>query len=79
MSDALPNNPSHERRTSNQDRRGANRSGKLDRRKNHCGGCSHFIPPVAPSLPAEPGFCQHHSRPFSAQDYACRSYQINLS
>ncbi|MDH4378818.1 MAG: hypothetical protein QE263_02810 [Vampirovibrionales bacterium] len=75
MTDPTPHSSdADERRSSNQDRRGASRSGKLDRRRNHCGSCAHFIHPSAPALPSEQGFCQHHRRPFAATDYACTAF-----
>lgn len=43
------------------DRRQNDRSGKIDRRKNRCGGCVFF----------GDNFCNKHQKPFVAEDFAC--------
>ncbi|MEB3245597.1 MAG: hypothetical protein VKJ06_06405 [Vampirovibrionales bacterium] len=59
---AVPN----DRRQANHDRRGNNRSGKFDRRRNRCGTCQYL---------SQNGFCQQHQQPFEAESFACVLYQ----
>lgn len=56
----------HERRKSNQDRRQNPRSGKLDRRRNHCFQCRYYAPQSDVA-----GVCQKHQTMIRADDYAC--------
>ena len=56
----------HERRKSNQDRRQNPRSGKLDRRRNHCVQCRYYAPQSDVA-----GVCQKHQTMIRADDYAC--------
>lgn len=54
------------------DRRGADRQGKYDRRRNRCGSCAQFEPP---KKEGKPGFCKHHKKPFTAEDFACVAFE----
>lgn len=54
------------------DRRKEARAGKFDRRKNRCGGCTHF---AVGSIPTQDGFCQKHALVLPAEAYACRWFE----
>lgn len=65
-----------ERRASKTDRRGADRQGKYDRRRNRCGSCAQFEPPAkSGSSREQKGFCRVHKKPFTADDFACVKYE----
>lgn len=55
-----------ERRQSQRDRRQKTRSGKFDRRKNHCDQC-HFYKPQSSTA----GTCLKHQTMIAASDFSC--------
>lgn len=61
-----------ERRIGGDDRRGNRRQGKLDRRRNRCGGCRYYgeQPAKTQLLPAQ-AMCQQHRHMVKANDFGC--------
>lgn len=58
-------------RRSQTDRRGADRQGKYDRRRNRCAHCQNF---EFGDL-GKPGFCSVHKQAFNPDDFACVHFE----
>ena len=61
---------SGEERRATEDRRGKERSGKWDRRRNRCATCAQYG-----TQDSGEGWCQAHQKPMAATDFACVQYQ----
>ncbi len=64
-----------ERRDSFKDRRTKPRQGKLERRRNRCGGCQFYGESPQPNLLPPIAQCQHHHTTVGQTDFACLKFK----